>query len=335
MYSKQHSLRNSVSVDSFDTDTSSKISTPSFRGDTLSPMTPLQKLNPLGAHLLQHYYSTGIRNLSSETSQRKIEKPLYILNSPKDIPLIMSCESETETYGMIVTIADRHRGPIIVKGTNVASLESLGDSLDLAKRSIIQIGTSIQKTPGRTFNIYAPSDKRQKDSRSCGTDAFMTMKEALRLDEALFGPLLSSHTPPKKSPKSKQSTPKSNLRSLDYSSVTFRSPDPNSIDPDFQGTVTYTQISLPPELMKLIQDPKLLKSSAAEKSIVVTNSPKKKTTILPDYETVSDYITRQNLAHNTEKLLPHTPRLKSASIASDSATTIPDSISIESNLSLF
>ena len=150
---------------------------------TISPMTPLEKLNPLGTHLLHHYYSTSFQTDIRGKKTPKITKNFYNLNNPKDIPIIRSCESATKEYGMIIVASDKHRTAVVVKGNNVVILESLGTKTNVGKNSISQISLAINNIPGKRYNIFAPAQVRQADSVSCGTDAFMSLKEALRLKD--------------------------------------------------------------------------------------------------------------------------------------------------------
>ena len=46
--------------------------------ETTNPMTPLEKLNPLGAHLLHHYYSNSLQTDINGKKNLKLQKTFII-----------------------------------------------------------------------------------------------------------------------------------------------------------------------------------------------------------------------------------------------------------------
>lgn len=158
---------------------------PSEKIPTLKPMTSLQKTNPLGAHLLQHYYSS---NISHSTEESKVNYPFFNLNSPKDIPLMLeACKLEgLETFGFIVVCGGRHRTPVMVDNNNVYIFESLGtERSKVGINSVAQISAGFNQYNPDQFNLVTFKKNRQVDSVSCGSDSFITLKQAFRIKDKL------------------------------------------------------------------------------------------------------------------------------------------------------
>ncbi len=150
--------------------------------EEIHPTTPDNKLNYLGAHLLNKYYhDRTIRG----TDEKKMKHPVYVLHDPKDIPLIMYCANANnlQTYGIIVTIGG-HRSPILVNNTEIHVFESLGTEerrfgISCATQIALSIAKAKEFLPEKSIHIY--KEYRQIDLVSCGSDSFMVLKEAFRL----------------------------------------------------------------------------------------------------------------------------------------------------------
>ena len=133
-----------------------------------------EKLNPVGAFILAHHYKT---NQSRKDGQNKIVQPIYCLNSPRDIPLMMHClrEEGVTQYGLIVVAGGRHRTPLVVNNNQCYILESLGTKSLVGKNSVTQIAIAISKFSS-TMEAHCAAAPRQVDAVSCGTDSFMALK---------------------------------------------------------------------------------------------------------------------------------------------------------------
>lgn len=151
----------------------------------LYPMTAEQKLNPLGAHLLNHYYTTqNIKTLE----QKKINYPIYVLSSAKEIPLLMKCAEKEGlmTYGMVVVSGGRHRTPIMIDKSKAYIIESLGTSKSkVGINSAAQVAMGLKQADVPLEAIYTFKDNRQVDSQSCGSDSFIALKQAFRIKDSL------------------------------------------------------------------------------------------------------------------------------------------------------
>jgi hypothetical protein len=151
----------------------------------LHPMTKEQKANPLGAHLLNHYYT----NQSIKTlEQKKFSHPVFTLNSPKDLPLIMHCARQEglSTYGIVVVSGGRHRTPIMIDNNRAFVFESLGTSKSkVGINSVAQVALALNHSEVPLDSIYTFRDNRQVDSQSCGSDSFIALKEAFRIKDKL------------------------------------------------------------------------------------------------------------------------------------------------------
>lgn len=151
----------------------------------LHPTTASQKANPLGAHLLNHYYSNNnIKGLE----QKKINYPVFALNSAKEIPLIMLCAQKEglQTYGLIVVSGGRHRTPIMINDNKAFVIESLGTSKSkVGINSVAQVALGIQHSQVTLDGIYTFKDNRQVDSQSCGSDSFIALKQIFRIKDKL------------------------------------------------------------------------------------------------------------------------------------------------------
>jgi hypothetical protein len=150
-----------------------------FSKDALAPMTSEQKANPLGAHLLHHYYTTSTR---FNTQEKKAAYPIYNINSAKEIPLIMHCAEQEglQTYGIVVVTGSRHRTPILIHNNEAYIFESLGTARSkVGVSSVAQIGMALQKNQ-KLKAITTFKENRQVDSVSCGSESFMALKEAFR-----------------------------------------------------------------------------------------------------------------------------------------------------------
>ena len=185
-----------------------------------------QKLNPLGSYLLQEYYtcsmdhsllsriveggaedspdfsddssvstrsdspssSSPVASELSGDSEAKITKKFFVVNDPREIPIIMKMmEGGDETYGIITITGGRHHTPIIVKGKEAIILESLGTTKSkVGLMCAAQIAMAINQDPENQYTIYTPANNRQLDEYSCGTDSFLAMKEGLKMGDRLF-----------------------------------------------------------------------------------------------------------------------------------------------------
>ena len=198
----------------------------------------------------------------------------------------MSCESKTNPYGMIIVASDKHRTAVVVKGNNVVILESLGTSTHVGKNSISQISLAIKNIPGQEYNIFAPAQVRQADSVSCGTDAFVTLKEALRIED-LFTFIEGQKTKP-----------------LTLSSDNITDPIEQN-DPFYRETnITIKEFPfLPEEIVKYSQafsKISKLKSSSRNTRIKI-NSP---------FKRAATSLTEEGEIESTEKLLEYAERHK-------------------------
>ena len=117
-----------------------------------------EKLNPVGAYILAHHYKT---NQSRKDGQNKIVQPIYCLNSPRDIPLMMHClrEEGVTQYGLIVVAGGRHRTPLVVNNNQCYILESLGTKSLVGKNSVTQIAIAISKSVALPWSYFQPASR--------------------------------------------------------------------------------------------------------------------------------------------------------------------------------
>lgn len=245
----------------------------------IHPMTSQQKANPIGAHILQHYYT---HTRSTTTDDFKINIPVFSLNSAKEIPLIMHlCKLEGITdYGMVVVSGGRHRTPVLVTGDEAYMFESLGtDRSRVGVNSAAQVAMAIQKTPNANYKIRTFKKNRQVDAVSCGSESFMALKQAARIAKKLDDYTQHEHVT------------KKTFQNSDIIDAEEKS------DPFFSMPVEVEQIEeLPPEVGKY-----------AQAQSAFTNYPYKTAKVPYRYgegddkdETVNDYLMR----HKTTKSIP-------------------------------
>ena len=223
--------------------------------------------------VLHEYYSSTERHDGSEVPTKKIEKRFYNINDPKDTPLIMSCESQSETYGMIIVAGGRHRTPVIVIGNDVVILESLGTSKSkVGVNSVAQIALAMSRVPGKSYNIYTPAGNRQVDSVSCGTDSFLALKEGLRLGDGLFESITSQ--------------PQRDLNMSITNVIDVKEKADSFYD---NGNISVKQFdSLPPEIAKYSQSMSSIKGLSIKDEEIIVNSTKRD----KEHETVAEYAKR-------------------------------------------
>jgi len=244
----------------------------------IQPMTSQQKANPIGAHMLQHYYT---HTRSGTTHEPKINIPVFSLNSAKEIPLIMHlCKLEGITeFGMIVVSGGRHRTPVLVTGDEAYMFESLGtDRSKVGVNSAAQVAMAIHKTPNANFKIRTFKKNRQVDSVSCGSESFMALKQAARIAKKLDE--FTNH----------ERVTKKTFQNSDIIDAEEKS------DPFFSTPVEVEQIEeLPPEVGKYAQ---------AQSSF--TNYPHKTTKVPYRYgeNTKDETVTEYTMRHQKAKSLP-------------------------------
>lgn len=220
----------------------------------LVPMTTDQRANPLGMHLLHHYYTTTLS--SSAGNKFKINFPVFNVNHTKDIPLIMECAAKEglKTYGIIALTHDRHYTPILIHEDRAYIFESLGTGpaetsykikinpkvtkSDVGRSSATQIACAIRNAKVKFTNIITYEDIRQFDDCSCGTDAYLTLKQALSMPRSIkFFADTSTHV---------------RLDTLQRSLILTH---PEKEDSFYDGPVVVSRtLSFPPMIAKYIQD---------------------------------------------------------------------------------
>ncbi len=204
----------------------------------MKPMTDQQKLNPVGAHLLSHYYTTH-DSRKTDGADKKVKYPIYNLNSAKDIPLLMNCAAKEglTTYGIVVVTGGRHRTPLMIDNNEAYIFESLGTSKSkVGINSVAQIGIAIKKANLNINNIYSFKDARQVDSCSCGSDSFIALKQAFNMKDNL-GEFVKNET--------KEMLTLNQQRIIDKN---------ETADPFFSADVNIIQLkNLPPDVAKYAQ----------------------------------------------------------------------------------
>ena len=142
---------------------------------SLKPMTVQEKLNPLGAHLIQHYYKSKLDTF-----------PVFNLNTAKDIPVLLNRISENHTVGLTVVTRGRHRTPIVFKNGKAIILESLGtETSKVGKGAVAMLAIAIEASE-KKYQIFTVQKNRQVDALSCGIDANQVLKQAFRNSDDLF-----------------------------------------------------------------------------------------------------------------------------------------------------
>lgn len=245
----------------------------------LIPLTANQKANPLGVHLLHHYYTTSISRL---TNEKKMPHPVYNLDHPKDIPLIMACAEKEglKTYGMIILTGGRHHTPVLVHNNKVFILESLGTATSrVGINSATQIAMAVQHAPTKPDQIVTFEEARQYDAVSCGADSFMALKQAFRVADKL-DTFVQGQTP--------QNQTLNNNAIMDTE---------EKADPFFNLPVTVAQAkNLPPEIAKYIQSQSVL-SKHPSRTTAMAKPPE------PDFPSTSETMMEYSLRHRKESSL--------------------------------
>lgn len=121
-----------------------------------------------GLCILHNYY----------TQNNKIAEPLFVLKSLDDVILFRKIFKE-DCAIIFRNAPSNHKTPLIFKGNNILVLDSLGAK---SGGTLAEIEAALNKIPGRK-NILSAEPQRQKDYYSCGTEAFIVLKEALRFDK--------------------------------------------------------------------------------------------------------------------------------------------------------
>ena len=142
---------------------------------SLKPLTVEEKVNPLGAHLIHHYYKS------------KLDKfPVYNVNTAKDISVLLKHLPPDQAIGLNVVTMGRHRTPIVFRKDQAVILESLGtETSKVGKGAVAQLAIAIEAS-GKKYQIFTVQKNRQVDALSCGIDANQVLKQAFRNTDDLF-----------------------------------------------------------------------------------------------------------------------------------------------------
>lgn len=143
-------------------------------------------LNQVGMRYIQHYYED-----KSTTPQYKT----FILDHPNNLAYVLRVLPEDGIYGFIIR-NDKcdHKTPVVLRKSGnqivVIVLDSLGTELNKGGLKLLKedIEYAICRGYGEAVNIsYTDVDfQRQSDSYSCGSEAHIVLKEALKLGIELF-----------------------------------------------------------------------------------------------------------------------------------------------------
>jgi hypothetical protein len=136
------------------------------------------KLSTKGMYLLHDYY----KGKSSGSY------PVYVLNHYSDLVVMITIAPKDTIYGVIIKNGGLpHKTPIIAKNNEYILLDSLGATGTIYAKTLQQELEKCLNELGITHATITNVDyQRQSDFVSCGTEAFLVMKEALKLGDSLF-----------------------------------------------------------------------------------------------------------------------------------------------------
>ncbi|KTD61588.1 hypothetical protein [Legionella spiritensis] len=136
------------------------------------------KLSTKGMYLLHDYY----KGKSSGSH------PVYVLNHYSDLAVMIAIAPKDTIYGVIIKNGGLlHKTPIIAKNNQFIILDSLGVTGTIYAKPLQQeLGKCLDELGIKRAAITNVDFQRQSDFVSCGTEAFLVMKEALKLGDLLF-----------------------------------------------------------------------------------------------------------------------------------------------------
>jgi hypothetical protein len=134
-------------------------------------------LSHQGLCLIHNYYTA---------KQSFVDCPVFVIDNMADLAVIFAIAPAKGTFGVILRsqAQEQHRTPMVVRRTSQSQDVVILDSLGTAQGIPVIQGSILKCYPNA--NIVVTELERQSDFVSCGTDAFLAMKQALRMGDDLF-----------------------------------------------------------------------------------------------------------------------------------------------------